>query len=80
MVILESEWRVVFTTSGAERLATYTFNTHVIQHRFCRVCGCRPFGLGRSPDGAEMAAINIRCLQEIDLENIKRVPVDGREF
>ena len=66
--------------SGVEQLSTYTFNQHIIQHQFCSVCGCQPFGLGRAPDGAEMAAINIRCLDGIELEGVKRVPVNGREF
>ena len=67
-------------SAGADQLTTYTFNRHVIQHQFCSVCGCQPFGLGRMPDGAETAAINVRCLQGLELENVIRVPVDGREF
>lgn len=66
--------------SGTDRLTTYTFNKHVIQHRFCAVCGCQPFGLGKAPDGAEMAAINLRCLENVDLDAIERVAVDGRKF
>jgi hypothetical protein len=66
--------------SGSDALATYTFNKHVIEHRFCPACGCQPFALGRMPDGSEMAAINLRCLDGIDLDGIKRVPVNGREF
>ncbi len=67
-------------SSGTDKLTTYTFNKHVIAHQFCAVCGCQPFGLGSAPDGAEMAAINIRCLEGIDLDAIQRVPVDGRRF
>lgn len=66
--------------AGEEQLTTYTFNRHAIQHRFCRVCGCQPFGLGRGPDGAEMAAINLRCLDGVELDGIERVQVNGREF
>ena len=66
--------------SGADTMSTYTFNRHVIQHRFCATCGCQPFGLGQMPDGAEMAAINLRCVEGIDLDAIKRVQVNGREF
>ena len=66
--------------SGADTMTTYTFNRHVIQHRFCPTCGCQPFGLGQMPDGAEMAAINLRCVEGIDLDAIKRVQVNGREF
>jgi hypothetical protein len=58
--------------------ATYLFNTHKIQHRFCPVCGCAPFGEGADPAGRAMAAINIRCIENIDLAAVTRVPVDGR--
>lgn len=63
---------------GEDRLTTYTFNKHVIEHRFCEVCGCQPFGLGKMPDGTEMAAINVRCLEDAELDEVKRVPVNGR--
>lgn len=67
-------------TAGEEQLTTYTFNKHTIQHQFCSLCGCQPFGLGTGPDGTAMAAINVRCLEDIDLAQIKRVPVNGKEF
>ena len=61
-------------------LATYTFNKHVIKHRFCPVCGCAPFGEGADPSGQATAAINVRCLENIDLGALERVAVDGRSF
>lgn len=67
-------------TSGADKLTTYTFNTHNILHQFCSVCGCQAFGLGTKPDGTKMAAINVRCVDGIDLAGLKRVPVNGKEF
>jgi len=67
-------------TSGTDKLTTYTFNRHVIQHQFCSICGCQPFGLGRMPDGTETAAINIRCLDGVEIETVTRVPVNGRDF
>lgn len=67
-------------SEGAGPLTTYTFNRHAIQHQFCAACGCQPFGLGRMPDGSETAAINIRCLEHVELESITRVAVNGREF
>ncbi|MFV8819801.1 GFA family protein [Haliea sp. E17] len=46
--------------AGADSLATYTFNTGVAQHTFCRVCGIKPFYTPRSnPDGVD---INVHCL------------------
>lgn len=66
--------------SGESELATYTFNKHVIQHKFCPKCGCAPFAVGQAPSGDEMAAINVRCLEDVDLGNLKRTPVNGKEF
>ena len=59
---------------------TYTFNKHVIKHRFCRTCGIHPYGEGSDPQGNRMAAINIRCLEGIDLEKIPVQHFDGRSL
>ena len=67
-------------TAGEDSLTTYTFNKHAIQHQFCSTCGCQAFGLGSMPDGTKMAAINVRCVDDIDLTAVKRVPVNGKEF
>ena len=37
-----------------------------------------PYALGKDPQGNEMAAINVRCLEGIDLGALPRVPFDGR--
>ncbi|WP_112663230.1 GFA family protein [Microvirga flavescens] len=63
---------------GEDDLATYTFNSHTIRHRFCKTCGCAPFGEGKAPTGEEMAAINVRCLEEFDRATINSVPIDGK--
>lgn len=65
-------------TSGEEQMSTYLFNKHVIRHRFCPVCGIHPFGEGTDPQGHAMAAINIRCLEGIDLEAVPVQHYDGR--
>jgi hypothetical protein len=65
--------------SPPEVMATYTFNKHVIKHHFCPNCGCATFGFGVAK-GTEMAAINVRCLEDVGLADIKRVPVDGRSL
>lgn len=58
--------------------ATYAFNKHIIQHRFCRTCGIHPFAYGTDPKGNEMAAINICCLESLDLAAIPVQHFDGR--
>jgi hypothetical protein len=58
--------------------STYTFNKHVIEHRFCPVCGIHPYGEGSDPKGNRMAAVNIRCLEDIDLDSVPVTRYDGR--
>ena len=72
--------RTQFTLRSPESaVAIYTFNKHAIKHHFCPTCGCAPFGLGESR-GQAMAAINVRCLEGVELDSIKRKFVDGRSF
>jgi hypothetical protein len=65
-------------SSPEAMIATYQFNKHVIDHHFCPTCGCAPFGFGKAPDGTATAAVNIRCLEGVDLTALKRIPYDGR--
>lgn len=59
-------------------MSTYRFNKKLIAHHFCPVCGIAPFGEGVDAEGVKTAAVNVRCLEGVDLENIVRVPYDGR--
>jgi hypothetical protein len=58
--------------------STYLFNKHHIEHRFCAVCGIHPYAEATDPKGNPTAAINIRCLEGIDLEEIPVKHFDGR--
>ncbi|MBJ6766149.1 GFA family protein [Myxococcaceae bacterium JPH2] len=64
--------------SGRERLTDYQFGKKTIHHLFCSTCGVRPFGQGKGPDGQEMYAINVRCLDGVDVSTLKVVPFDGK--
>lgn len=61
-----------------EDMGTYTFNKHVIQHHFCPTCGIHPYGEGVDPKGNRMAAVNIRCLEDLDLASVPVTNFDGR--
>jgi hypothetical protein len=61
-----------------ENMRTYTFNKHVIKHHFCPTCGIHPFGEAVSPAGDEMAAINARCLEGVDISALQVKHFDGR--
>jgi hypothetical protein len=58
--------------------STYLFNKHAIKHRFCAVCGIHPYGEGTDRKGNRTAAVNIRCLEGIALEQIPLTHYDGR--
>ncbi|MFZ3087415.1 MAG: GFA family protein [Methylotenera sp.] len=60
--------------------STYSFNKHVIEHRFCPTCGIHPYSEGVNPQGNRMAAINIRCLEGVDLASIPVQNFDGRSM
>jgi hypothetical protein len=59
-------------------ISTYTFNKHVIKHQFCSTCGIHPYGEGADPKGNAMAAVNLRCVENIDLDAIPVHHYDGR--
>lgn len=61
-----------------ENLSTYTFNKHVIKHHFCSKCGMHPFGEAVDPKGNAMAAINARCLENVELSTLPIQQFDGR--
>lgn len=50
----------------------------MISHHFCANCGCAPFGFGVGAEGKETAAVNVRCLENVDLNALTRIPYDGR--
>lgn len=63
-----------------EQASTYTFNQHVIKHRFCAVCGIHPYGEGVDRQGNRMAAVNLRCLEAFDIEGFPVTRFDGRSI
>ena len=58
----------------------YQFNTHKISHLFCETCGIQSFGRGAAPNGQQMVAINVRCLDDVDVFALKPQQVDGKAF
>lgn len=61
--------------------ATYLFNKHVIRHRFCPVCGIHAWGEADHPKtGQPTAAINLRCLDGVDLGKVPVHEFDGAKL
>jgi hypothetical protein len=73
--------RAKFTLhSGAESLTEYRFNKREIAHLFCKTCGVQSYSFGKTPDGNEVAAINVNTLQEVDPRALSPTHYDGRSL
>jgi hypothetical protein len=66
--------------SGEDELADYQFNKKVIHHLFCPQCGVGAFSRGKAPDGRDMIAVNVRCLDGVDPAALKVTPFDGKNL
>lgn len=65
---------------GESEVTEYLWNKKMINHKFCKTCGILSYATGSTPDGSKMIAINVRCLDDIDVESLSPVHVDGASF
>lgn len=68
--------------AGEGALTEFLFNRMAIRHLFCKTCGIESFAYGAMPDGTEMVAVNVNCLEGVDPRAIAATAqaVDGRSF
>jgi hypothetical protein len=66
--------------AGDEALTDYQFGKKTIHHLFCAQCGVGAFSRGQTPDGKEVVAINVRCLDDVDVASLKTTPFDGKSL
>ncbi|TYQ31718.1 GFA family protein [Pseudanabaena sp. UWO310] len=63
---------------GEDNLETYSFNTGIAKHNFCKTCGIHPFYRPRShPQDYD---INIRCLDGDAMEKFTIQYFDGKHW
>lgn len=63
---------------GADELVIYQFGTRQAVHKFCGRCGIHPFYTPRShPDKVD---VNVRCLEGVELDELRVRPFDGRNW
>jgi len=61
--------------SGDDDIETYTFNTGIAKHYFCRHCGIKSFYIPRShPTGI---SVNVNCLHRDTVKSVHIEPFDG---
>jgi hypothetical protein len=65
---------------GDDALTEYLFNTRRIRHLFCKTCGIESFAYGQMPDGTPTVAINVNCLDDVDVREVAKgaFHYDGR--
>ncbi len=66
--------------SGQDNLTTYHFNKHHIDHVFCKTCGVQSFARGHDGNGNYMVMINLNCLEDFDITELKVNEYDGRSI
>jgi len=64
--------------SEAADLESYRFNSGHIDHHHCRVCGVAPFSEAPDPrSGEQTVAVNLRCVDGVDLDALEVTRYDG---
>ena len=72
LIVAREKFRLI---EGADAVETYTFNTGVAQHYFCRHCGIKSYYLPRShPDGI---SVNVNCLDPETIASVTVGDFDG---
>ena len=75
MIVRKDQFRLL---SGEDAIQTYTFNTGVAEHYFCRHCGVKSFYVPRShPDGI---SVNVNCLDPDTILSLEAEPFDGANW
>ncbi|MGE5219065.1 MAG: GFA family protein [Chloroflexota bacterium] len=75
LIVPASRFRLL---QGEEFLSSYSFNTGIARHLFCKVCGVKSFYVPRSnPDGY---SVNVHCLDRGTVTQIRLTPFDGKNW
>jgi hypothetical protein len=65
---------------GDDALTDYQFGKKQIHHLFCQSCGVGSFSRGLAPNGDETFAVNVNCLDDVDVATLKLMPFDGKNM
>ena len=63
---------------GKKYLSTYTFNTNVATHLFCKNCGITSFYIPRSHP--ESISVNLNCIHSKTINKVNIIKFDGKHW
>lgn len=66
--------------SGENDIQDYQFAKKKIHHYFCKHCGVGSFGAGIMPNGSHVQAVNVRCLDDVDVNDFAITHFDGKSL
>lgn len=64
-------------TQGQSATSTYLFHKKQLVHHFCPTCGIAPFSFGDDPKHGPSVAVNVRCLEGLDIYSLPSERFDG---
>jgi hypothetical protein len=70
--------QVKFLAGSVEESGGYRFGKNHVRHSFCPECGINAFSVGAAKDGTATFAVNVRCLDDVDLAALEIAKVDGK--
>ena len=74
-IVNKSQFKLL---KGKKDLSTYTFNTNVAKHLFCKNCGIKSFYIPRShPDSI---SVNLNCIYSKTINKVKIIKFDGKHW
>lgn len=76
-MVVASQFKLI---KGQEFLTDYQFSKKHVHHLFCKVCGVTSFANGLTPNGELMYAVNVRCLDGVEIKDLELTHFDGRSL
>jgi hypothetical protein len=70
--VAEAQFRLL---TPLENLGLYQFHKRIAKHYFCPQCGVHTFNRPRS--APELWAVNLRCLDDLDIDSLEPKQVHG---
>jgi hypothetical protein len=67
-------------TAQLKSMQDYLFNKKQIHHLFRPTCGIESYATGQTPGGAEMVAVNARCLDDVHAADLSTRAFDGKKL